>query len=43
MAATTDGIKLAQSGGRAKQWLAFGTAEIAEVTNIELYGSPGQD
>ncbi|MBC8233780.1 hypothetical protein H8E77_29890 [bacterium] len=43
IAATTDGIKLAQSGGRAKQRLAFGTAEIAEVTNIELYGSPGQN
>jgi len=43
MAATTDGIKLAQSGGRAKQWLAFGTAEIAEIKSIELYGPPGQD
>jgi len=43
VAVTTDGIKLAQTGGRAKQRLAFGTAEIAEITNIELYGPTGQD
>jgi hypothetical protein len=42
VAVTTDGIKLAQTGGRAKQLLAFGTAEIVEITNIELYGPPGQ-
>jgi hypothetical protein len=43
MAVTTDGIKLTQAGGRAKQLLAYGTAEIAEITNIELYGPTGQD
>ena len=43
VAMTTDGIKLVQSSGRAKKRLAWGTAEIAEIKNIELYGSPGQD
>ena len=43
VAVTTDGIKLVQSGGRAKKRLAWGTAEIAEIKSIELYGSPGQD
>ncbi|MFQ6039396.1 MAG: hypothetical protein ACE5PV_00965 [Candidatus Poribacteria bacterium] len=43
MAMTTDGIKLVQSSGRAKKRLAWGTAEIAEIKGIELYGLPGQD
>ena len=43
MAMTTDGIKLVQSSGRAKKRLPWGTAEIAEIKSIELYGSAGQD
>ncbi len=42
VAVSTDGIKLTQTGVRAKQRLAMGTAEVTKITSIEFYGLPGQ-